>query len=143
MLYVLHWFCLATTGVCVFYALASVGAFFVFCTKSIRRMLMTKKLKNKWLVGLACTACLFGACGFAAQGTVVANAETSGGGDSSTSLHSAQNDIGEGESGQSGSDNPSVTQGVTGLRQSKVDFAFGHRVDGRYVHAHLVPKKHY
>ena len=40
-------------------------------------------------------------------------------------------------------DNPSVTQGVTGLRQSKVDFAFGHRVDGRYVHAHLTPKKHY
>ena len=63
----------------------------IFCNveNNVRRNLMFMKLKNKWLVGLACTACLFGACGFAAQGAVAANAVTSG------------------------SDNPSATQGVT------------------------------
>ena len=45
--------------------------------------------------------------------TMTGNAEMVMGGDSSTSLHFAQNDIGEGKDGQSGSDNPSVTQGVT------------------------------
>ena len=39
-------------------------------------------------------------------------------------------------------DNPSVTQGVTGLGQSKVDFALGHRKRATYAFAHLVPKKH-
>ncbi len=42
-----------------------------------------------------------------------------------------------------GGDTIPQSTALTGLRQSKVDFAFGHRVDGRYVHAHLAPKKHY
>ncbi len=80
---------------------------------------MWKEMKTKVVASLLACACVFAGAGF---GVAVEGVRADVGGEN---------------------DNPPVTQSATGLRQSKVDFAFGHRKRGTYAFTYLAPKKHF